>query len=161
MSTDLAYLAGFFDGEGSVYINRAKPNQSRGTAYHLEISFTNCDRQPLELAMQLFGGKLSSTNDSRPNSKPVYRVRIRSRKASAALAAMLPYLRVKRERADLAIRFQSGRVSGHITWSNDEMEDFRLAIQSQNDKVPNRAVMPRPESNVGDCVERAPRKAVA
>ena len=54
----LAYLAGFFDGEGCVYILRGK-GKTGLLSYNLEISFTNSNLVPLELARDVFGGTLS------------------------------------------------------------------------------------------------------
>lgn len=154
---DLAYLAGFFDGEGCVYINRNKPNRWRGMGYHLEISFTNGDPAPLLLAQEMFGGQVTTTNDGRAGHKTIHRLRVRCLKAKTALEAMLPYLRVKGERALKAIEFQSRKSARSI--SLEEMEGYRLFIRERNDKVWNRE---EPGAvNVDGCVERSRGKAAA
>ncbi len=145
---NLAYLAGFFDGEGCVYILKA--NAKHGVAFSLEISFTNADKEPLELARSLFGGKVSRSSDSRPKSKPSYRLRIRSNQALSALTQLLPYLRVKRKRAELGVEFQkqlSNRKGGKRNISIEECERYKTSITSMNDKVWNSRPLKVPVEN--------------
>ena len=138
--TTLAYLAGFFDGEGCVYILRSR----RGSRIHfgLEISFTNGDVEPLKLAKNIFGGQITGSHDGRSTCKAIHRLRIRSNQAAKALEQMLPYLRVKRYRAELGIEFHNkfravdGVSSRRL--SIEECEQYKLAITSLNDKVWNR-----------------------
>lgn len=134
--TDIAYLAGFFDGEGCIYILKAK--KAWGFAYDLEISFTNSDPEPLLLAQAAFGGTISVSKDTREGRKNVSRLRLRSRKASNALREMLPYLRTKKARAVMAIDFQDARAAGRRTWAVEDIERVRDAITAQNDKIWNR-----------------------
>lgn len=141
--TTLAYLAGFFDGEGCVYIIRARRGQR--VRFGLEVSFTNAAIEPLELAQSLFGGQISESKDGRSGSKVTHRLRIRSNQASAALTQMLPFLRVKKRRAELGIEFQTNfRAVGGTSarrLSDEECEQYKAAVTSMNDKVWNRGAL--------------------
>lgn len=133
----IPYLAGFFDGEGCVYIIRA--NVSYGVRYSLEISFTNSWTEPLVLAQSLFGGSITESKDARGN-KVTHRLRLRGNQAVKALEALLPFLIVKKERARLGVEFQA-KLAGKSRSTRlpvDQCEAYRTAIQSQNDKVWNR-----------------------
>lgn len=67
--TRLAYLAGFFDGEGCVYILRRRGKTSVG--YDLEASFTSSDIEPLALAQREFGGTVTESKDVRGGKKGI------------------------------------------------------------------------------------------
>ena len=136
----LAYLAGFFDGEGCIYIPRAR--KKGNMFFNLEISFTGSDIAPLLFAQEAFQGQISTSTHDRPDRKDVHRLRIRSNQARVALEEMLPLLIVKKQRAVLGIEFQSklclAGTSGKRSLSIDECEQYKTAITSMNDKIWNR-----------------------
>jgi hypothetical protein len=139
-TTLLAYLAGFFDGEGCIYILKAKHGNS--IHYGLEMSYTNSEIEPLQLAQSIFGGQISSLNETRPGRKSVHRLRIRSNQAANALMLLLPYLVVKRERAEIALEFQrkfQGNKGSSRGLTIEECERYKVAITSRNDKVWNQS----------------------
>jgi hypothetical protein len=80
----LAYLAGFFDGEGCVYILRCR--RPRGyNYYYLEVSISNSMPEPLYLAQSLFGGTITVFQDARKGHKVVHRLRLRDSIAFSVL----------------------------------------------------------------------------
>lgn len=99
------YAAGFFDGEGSVYISTGRPLRS-GIQYFLCASVNNTHRGIIDIFHRRFGGAISRTGETK-TKKGVWRLRLYSLGASAFLEAILPHLLLKREQALLAIRFQS------------------------------------------------------
>jgi hypothetical protein len=115
----LCYLAGFFDGEGCVYILRGY--RSNGNPfYSLEISLTSSDIKPLQEAQALFGGKISTAKGVKASNKDIFRLRLRSNQAASALRAMLPFLIVKAERAEIALEFQE-KLSAPRTTRNSNL----------------------------------------
>ena len=133
----LAYLAGFFDGERCVYIPRAR--KTGWISYRLEIRFTNCELAPLLLAQVTFGSQISASKPPDPERARVHRLTIRSSQAAAALRAMLPFLLIKRRRAELAVEFQE-RLSerpGTRRLPADACEEYKTAITQMNDKIWN------------------------
>ena len=136
-SETISYLAGFFDGEGSVYIMKGKNSQGN-PAFFLEISFTNSNREVLEYAQSLFKGKITESKDPRPLKKMVYRLRIRSNQALDALKQMLPFLKVKKEQAKMGIKFQELLKQGsNIRFlSIEKCQNFKDLITALNDKSP-------------------------
>jgi len=101
MSIDLAYAAGFFDGEGSIGIYRTNQTQ---------IQISNTCRAALEEFVKLFGGHVGKVpakhmEAKNPKWRPAYYWRLYGRNASKALQEMLPYLKEKKPQAELFLTF--------------------------------------------------------
>lgn len=96
-----AYLAGFFDGEGHL-ISYRSPTQDYP---YVRIGATNTDRQPITVLLREFGGKVRSR--TRKGDKKHYKEQFEwvasGKDAHYALSKMLPWLLVKREKAQAAI----------------------------------------------------------
>lgn len=103
----LGYMAGFFDGEGSISIacHRQRRKGAEYNYYLVSISCGNNHKGPLELFQRVFGGTILSR-------VPKYgRCRFYTWDAQAVLAvraleSLLPFLRVKEDQATAAIEFQ-------------------------------------------------------
>lgn len=89
MNLSLEYIAGFFDGEGCVCVPR-----TRG---YLHVNIANKHRGVLEGIQKQFGGCLRETHTG------VYTLFMATRGAERFLVALLPFLVVKREVAELGI----------------------------------------------------------
>lgn len=102
--TELAWAAGFFDGEGSVYIRHTKRHKGgNGKDYPLltvEISVTQVRPEPLERFKKLFDfGKLGGPyKSSQKNAKPHYRWNTAGRPSVLKVAeALWPYLSIPKK----------------------------------------------------------------
>lgn len=113
MAAETAYLAGFFDGEGTVFIQ-----ESRGRHY-LRISVTQVNPEPLKLFQVIFGGTVLADKD-RPNRRKIYRWRLGGDRAALALLQLLPYLIVKLDEARLGIIFQEEVKNRHRRLTKDD-----------------------------------------
>ena len=103
-ATDIAYVAGFFDGEGCVHIH--KRCYPPGKVYYaLLVTISNSKSKPLEYIKDIFGGSLRQDQDKRPNRSLMYELRLNGEKAGQLLSAVLPYLKVKGDVAKLGIEF--------------------------------------------------------
>jgi len=112
---DLAWAAGFFDGEGSVSIPLVHP-KTRGKAYRqmqLQVTCTNTYPQALKRFQEWFGGRVTTVHRGAKDHprKPCYKWAMEANGAASFLNAVRPYLKVKHEQADLALRFQSTMTS--------------------------------------------------
>jgi hypothetical protein len=124
-ATDWAYLAGFFDGEGTVSVGavtvpagmqKANPLAlGDGTRKQLRVRFTitNTYRPVLDTFAAAIGAGVFLHTRQRGNRRLVH-VLVTQKMASvrAALRGMLPYLREKRERAELVLRYIESRKVG-------------------------------------------------
>ncbi len=124
---NVAYFAGLFDGEGS--INIITPTGSRyAWALSCAVKMTN-SRELMAEMKAAFGGNTGEKWSYRRNgNKPQYYWQVRARLAGKFLAAVYPFLRVKKEEAEVAIRFQqtirTSRGARHLT---EEETSFRMA----------------------------------
>jgi hypothetical protein len=105
---ELAWLAGFFDGEGCISIRHAKRPANRSAWFVLQVSITNTHRNSLQRIKDLFGfGTLHERANVPQNRKTIYTYMLGGRQAECALLTLLPYLFVKREQAKMALEFRS------------------------------------------------------
>ena len=108
--TDLAYMAGIIDGEG--YISLARRNSKRnksGIRYDIQVGVTNTNKWLLETFRFAFGGSISKKKKgyekSLPSSQDCFNWQVGNKQALIVVRTLLPYLRLKRPQAELAIEF--------------------------------------------------------
>lgn len=94
----LAYLAGLFDGEGSLSIQVMDKPSGLNFSPKMTVSLKYGWEEPLELLQKTFGGKIYTSPSDASDSGNAYRwnlgVRVEIEKAAKAL---YPYLRIKKE----------------------------------------------------------------
>ena len=96
--TDLAYLAGFFDSRGSIFIKSY--STAEGDNYVLQVNVYEQDRSMLEDIEQSFhAGKINESGQG-------FELRFGTTEGHRVLKLLLPYLRVKKPQAQLGIKFQ-------------------------------------------------------
>lgn len=100
VTSKIAYIAGFFDGEGCVRLKRSNQNEH---SYYVIAHITNSNRAILEHVQDLFGGAIR-TQERTPN-KTAHSWCITSAEAVDFLETLSPFLREKLEEARLAIKF--------------------------------------------------------
>jgi hypothetical protein len=118
--TLLAYLAGYFEGEGTITIkeqpNKAMKNRDKHSRV-LFIQVGNTEPEICELYYLLWGGSYKKeSRTSIRNSKPIYLWKIHARSALPFLKKILPYLKTnrKKELALLCIAFQEHKKWGGL-----------------------------------------------
>jgi hypothetical protein len=104
MDEELSYLAGFFDGEGHIAIgtNRSTGGKRR---WYLRFACHQVNPLPLKLMKARWGGSIQRT-ERHGNQRTIYEWVATSRMAEQAIRDLLPYLRIKRAEAELALEFQ-------------------------------------------------------
>lgn len=109
MSDDLlvSYLAGFFDGEGTVSISTRKSGRE---SFAMKIQVGQMERAPLELFQGRFGGNIYTSTRSGEKSLLLWSL-CRRDKRRAFLETMTPHLRSKKYEAQLGMRFLDVMVS--------------------------------------------------
>jgi hypothetical protein len=102
MELSAQYIAGLFDGEGSIsyHIGSAIDDRTHRSynTHFVYVRLSNNNRQVLELIRNAFGGVITSRMD-RYRVHRNYTLQIRMKKAKTFLEAILPYLVVKRNLA--------------------------------------------------------------
>ena len=88
----------------------------------------------MEEVQKIIGGNISKSPDNRENSSELFKLRLYCNEAKKFLEKILPYLKIKKEQAKLAIEFQSKMEKGKRTIPKDEQEKYRTLINSFNKK---------------------------
>lgn len=108
MSTgiELAYLAGIIDADG--YVTATRSVRQGRVYYGAQIGITGSRREPHDLAARIFGGNISAHQPGAEKSHHLtqFHWQRSGSKATGIIQAVLPYLRIKRVRAQLVIELQ-------------------------------------------------------
>jgi hypothetical protein len=107
-TTELAYIAGLFDGEGCVLLQKVRGGQGYGL--HLEIKITYVPT--LEFIRDTYGGTLIVVK-KRPPRKQAYGWYLHGKEVHNFLLAVLPYLREKKVQALLVDQYCKEIGVGH------------------------------------------------
>lgn len=121
------YLAGFFDGEGSIsiiYYNKRNINE-----FYILIQISNTNLDILKEFQKRFSGKIYPLKIKSENHTQAYSWKITAIVASLFLKNMLPYLVIKKSQAELALKFQQRQFKGKFI-NNNEM-DLRLKMRNE------------------------------
>lgn len=107
----LAYAAGFFDGEGSIVISRRfcrRKHVRSNYDYSLLICVSQVDGEIMDWFVGNFGGcvYLKKRLEFEKHKHDVYNWLLSHKAAYLFLKEILPFLKYKKEQAQLAIRFQ-------------------------------------------------------
>ncbi len=101
----LAYMAGYMDGEGCFQAN----SQDR----YIYLSLSNTHKPTLEWIRDTFGGNLSKQKPRKElHYRPIYQWRIWALGAYPLCKALLPYLKEKKEQAEVLIQIQETLFKG-------------------------------------------------
>lgn len=97
------YIAGFFDGEGSVSIAFRQPQGGWrvSPSYVLQVAIAQIDPRPLIAIQERYGGRIYHSGVGRRT----WAWNVSARKARPFLEAVLPYLIVKRRDAEIGLAF--------------------------------------------------------
>lgn len=106
-TTSLAYIAGILDGEGHITVTRVHA-KGRPFAYfepRVEVSMTH--RGVIQWLCDQYGVRLSEVPRRKPHHKDAFLFRVSGVEVGPLLSPLLPYLRVKRARAEAVCAFIS------------------------------------------------------
>ena len=141
--TELAWVAGFLDADGSISIRK----QERGTVsprYFIVVQASNRDKIALERLANCFGGKVFRVKQSidRAHYSDCYHWHIASQKAARCLRETMPYLLIKRDQAINALKLQECIDQGNkgygqqalSQWEVQQREKLYQIIRNLNQK---------------------------
>ena len=102
-----AYIAGFFDGEGTIGIAAVtrRPNGITKNGYRLYIVIGQVDGDFLHWLKAKYKGYLL-LRPRRENHQPIWQWRLENRLARIFLTDIQPYLRLKAQQCALGLAFQ-------------------------------------------------------
>lgn len=94
--TDYAYIAGLLDGEGTINVSNT---------LLLFIRIRNTNKAVLEWVREIMGS--GNIYFDRRKDKPCYSLELACKKAIEFLEPLRPYIRIKQEQVELALRLQN------------------------------------------------------
>lgn len=120
--TDLAYIAGLFDGEAHIGIKKEKPYGCTGRltpGYHARIFIRMVDEAAVRFVAETLGGRYFALKrySNVLGKRPLFEYEATNARAGEILGLVLPYLRVKRRNAEniLALRALQAEGRKHRT----------------------------------------------
>ena len=121
VTSKIAYIAGFFDGEGCVRLKNAN---------HVIAHITNSNQRILMQVQDLFGGQIR--RQERTPNKTIYNWYITSAEAVDFLRTVSPFLQEKGPQAMLAIKFHEKK--GSLT--KEEKESYARVMTEMKKQNP-------------------------
>lgn len=107
------YIAGFFDGEGSIDIRYRTTNGGRYDRFELRCAISQVYRKPLDMIQALYGGSVAERRGG-----AIHHYVVTGAQANALLEAIRPFLVVKADEADVALEFyklvQTAKSNMHV-----------------------------------------------
>lgn len=106
---DLKWTAGFFDGEGSVYIATAYASQGYTFSYRIVATIGQVGEKGKQICERLadtFEGNVYTLQHRKENCSQVHKWDISTKKLSNFLKRIYPYLELKKQQVELAMEFQ-------------------------------------------------------
>jgi hypothetical protein len=102
---DLAYAAGIIDGEGCITITPQHYQKRPNISFTLRVVMGNTNEGVCQWFKFVFGGHYNFLHKTK-GGKPFWQWGVSSQKAMEFLRLIIPYLKIKRSQAELAIKFQ-------------------------------------------------------
>lgn len=112
---DLAYMAGIMDGEGLICIVpiRRKDCADNVPAYRLMIRLSLCNEWLCRWFKMCWGGSVYTAKHSNyPERHQIWEWSVSNQQAYRFLIVIKPYLILKRDQAELAVKFQGAKRRG-------------------------------------------------
>ena len=114
-----AYLAGLIDGEGTICISKSRkpPKTFRNPLYCETVSIRMVNPLALKLCYEIFGGSFLRDTDSRCQwgksftTNKLFSWRASHKKIEKVLTKLLPYLIIKKRRAEIVLEMRQVKKS--------------------------------------------------
>jgi len=123
---DKIYTAGFFDGEGYVGVYQAQTGINAGH-YQLKCSVTNSNLAILQWIQARFGGAIRIKQAKLEKYQHIYHVTWVSANCKIFLQQIIPYLKIKKQQAEIALKFPLREI-GHRGKRSAEMVEAQWRI---------------------------------
>lgn len=136
---DLAWAAGFFDGEGYVTIGKRRRYAKNGKVYEntsLRCGINHVAPQPVYEMQRILGGNIELGHKVVGNRKPRCRWICVDMQAASALEKLLPYLRNKQEVAKLGLEYRS-TIQMHKKKVPEEVVNLRNQLKDKIQELNN------------------------
>jgi len=113
---EIAYTAGFFDGEGTITLSLTPPLKSGGVSYQLSIAISNTNLPVLLKCRDIWQVGTVKSVSVKPPRRPQWVWQVKANQAVYILKTILPYLQIKKSEAEIAIIFQEHKQHAKKVW---------------------------------------------
>jgi len=127
--TDIAYIAGIIDGEGSVCLHLTRVGKY--FSYRIVLAVGSTDEWLPQWLKFTFGGSISFSPREASNQKPYWCWMVTANKALEVLKLVHPYLRLKRPQAEIAIKFQESRRGHSMTEAERAVSEAQRIVMAK------------------------------
>jgi hypothetical protein len=131
----ITYLAGFFDGEGTISV---LPHSMNKNSIIVMVSACQVDPRPIMLLKELFGGSVMHVHNGE-NCKMIWKWSVCHKAAETFLKVITPYLIVKKEKAEIALKIRSTITKSGGNRENrkvpENIKNFRISLLNDFKKV--------------------------
>ena len=117
-NSDLAYMAGIVDGEGSVNISYRRKKKYGDTQARVGLFVYNSDVRLLKWIQKRFHGSVHVYAARQPTWKPFGAWHASDLATMRVLELVLPFLVIKKDQAKIAIRFQKTKLPASLGRKN-------------------------------------------
>ena len=104
-----SYLAGFIDGEGSLEIRKHKRNGNYGVYYEGKLRISQANKDIIEWLKNSFGGYMENGKNNHGSEYYCWTLK-NTVKLLPFIQRIIPYLRLKKERAELLRKFMKRKL---------------------------------------------------
>lgn len=142
--TDLAYIAGLIDGEGTVGIYKKNPiKPTHKVAYRERVAISNSNTEVLDYIHQFFPGCIAKNTRYSDKHSPMFRLEYHVLKARPILEACLPYMRIKKKQAEMVLAYRDNIVIDQFHNLPQEELDKREWYYQELKKLNKTGVQPQ------------------
>ncbi len=122
----LAYIAGFIEGDGCFYISRYFGKQS-GYVYEYRLAAYNTNEKIMLWFKENIGGWYRKVNTSTRWKKP-FHWNIKNQEAIILVESLFPYLVARKEEAELWLKYAKDIIPNRTNKLTQETIDFRINL---------------------------------
>lgn len=141
--SDLAYIAGFIDGEGTLTIRRSVKYKTKNVYYQAYAVINNTYEPTMRWLHGLLGGSLRQikqySKSKTVRHKDIFTLTIEPRMLRVLLPKILPYLKEKKQHAEILLMFLKTKVYGYgrpiPSYVIDQREKLIQQIRSLNERT--------------------------
>ena len=134
-ATDISYLAGIIDGEGSIYIGNFSCNKTTKLPYYqTNIQVANTDKRLIDWLKETFGGLVNTrTRKQTPinSRKTVYMWTISGDRLTHICEEILPYLICKKRQAEIMLKMRATFETGSPNRLSLETRHLRESLMNE------------------------------
>jgi len=140
--TDIAYLAGLLDGEGSICIFRST-HRDGSSRHWINVTIGNTHHGVLKWIQSIFGGRLASNAEQyKPQNHETWRWRVNAKEAALILRLVSAYLKIKTSKLVLQLNFKSILSNiANLTQQNPNQLTNLLGVKHRRDSFRKKSAL--------------------